>query len=230
MHADYYRNTLYPLQDNVLNIVAAVDNHFYLTGGTALGRAWLHHRYSDDLDFFVNNDARYKEQVQRIIQALERSKLDVERADMQDSFSRFFIQGEKVRLKIDFINDIEYRVGEVNSTTLFVRTDTMRNILSNKVTAIGRLEAKDVVDILYIARNLSFNWMEIFEEAGKKDMWVNPVDTAALLEQFPIEKTDTIAWIGEKPEEDEFKEWLHIATADILTGENNSLYQGNGRT
>jgi len=107
---------------------------------------------------------------------------------------------------------------------LFVRTDTMRNILSNKLTAIGRLEAKDVVDILYIARNLSFNRMGIFEEAEKKDMWVNPVDTAALLEQFPIEKTDTIAWSGEKPNEDEFKKWLHSVTADILTGDNNSLY------
>jgi predicted nucleotidyltransferase component of viral defense system len=27
---------------------------FYLTGGTALSRAYLNHRYSDDLDFFVN--------------------------------------------------------------------------------------------------------------------------------------------------------------------------------
>ncbi len=106
----------------------------------------------------------------------------------------------------------------------------MRNILSNTLTAIGRLEAKDIVDILYIARNLSFNWMEIFEEAEKKDMWVNSVDTAALLEQFPIEKTDTIAWSGEKPNEDEFKKWLHSVTADILTGDNNSLYKADGRT
>jgi len=149
MHADYYLNTLYPLQDRVLNVMATVDNHFYLTGGTALGRAYLHHRYSDDLDFFVNNDDRYREQVERIVQALEQSNLDVERAAMHESFSRCFIQGKKGRLKIDYINDIEYRAGEANSTALFVRTDTMRNILSNKLTAIGRLEAKDIVDILY---------------------------------------------------------------------------------
>jgi len=28
---------------------------FYLTGGTALSRGYFNHRYSDDLDLFVNN-------------------------------------------------------------------------------------------------------------------------------------------------------------------------------
>lgn len=29
-----------------------LKSHFYFTGGTALSAAYLHHRYSDDLDFF----------------------------------------------------------------------------------------------------------------------------------------------------------------------------------
>jgi predicted nucleotidyltransferase component of viral defense system len=51
MHDDYYGNILYPLQYKVLEIVAELPVDFYLTGGTALSRAYLNHRYSDDLDF-----------------------------------------------------------------------------------------------------------------------------------------------------------------------------------
>ena len=53
MHEDYYQKNLYPLQDKVLQIIGAVDNNFYLTGGTALSRAYLHHRFSDDLFFLL---------------------------------------------------------------------------------------------------------------------------------------------------------------------------------
>lgn len=85
------------------------------------------------------------------------------------------------------------------------------------------MEAKDIVDIIYISRNLSFNWKDIFKEAEKKDIWVNPVDTAALLEQFPIEKTDAIAWKETKPDYPDIKTWIKTAISDILKGDTNSL-------
>ncbi len=56
MSENYYNFQLYPLQDKVLNILSEADHHFYLTGGTALSRQYLHHRYSDDLDFFLNRE------------------------------------------------------------------------------------------------------------------------------------------------------------------------------
>ena len=70
MHDDYYQNTLYPLQDKVLDIAGKLSVGFYLTGGTALSRAYLHHRYSDDLYFFVNDATDFKTQVNIIIRAL----------------------------------------------------------------------------------------------------------------------------------------------------------------
>jgi predicted nucleotidyltransferase component of viral defense system len=45
---------LYAFQDELLKIVRAQNLDFYLTGGTALSRVYLNHRYSDDLDLFVN--------------------------------------------------------------------------------------------------------------------------------------------------------------------------------
>jgi len=44
---------LYALQDEVLEKVFAVEDEFYLTGGTALSRFYQEKRYSDDLDFFT---------------------------------------------------------------------------------------------------------------------------------------------------------------------------------
>jgi len=70
---DFYRTRLYPLQDRILARVAAIDTGFYLTGGTAASRGYLHHRYSDDLDLFVNDDERFGLWAQRIVQALASS-------------------------------------------------------------------------------------------------------------------------------------------------------------
>lgn len=106
----YYTDTLYPLQDKVLKIIDALGTPFYLTGGTALSRCYLHHRYSDDLDFFVNNEPKF--------------------------------------VKVDFVNDVAFRYGNVEKKILFSRVDTIENILSNKISAVmSRDEAKDVVDI-----------------------------------------------------------------------------------
>lgn len=55
MDKEKYATRLYPLQDEVLKIVNDQKTGFYLTGGTALSRGYLHHRLSDDLDFFVND-------------------------------------------------------------------------------------------------------------------------------------------------------------------------------
>ncbi|MBI5050865.1 MAG: nucleotidyl transferase AbiEii/AbiGii toxin family protein, partial [Nitrospirae bacterium] len=57
MPAEYYSKILYPLQDKVFP--AVIDSPFYLTGGTALSRGYYNHRYSDDLDYFVNDHSDF---------------------------------------------------------------------------------------------------------------------------------------------------------------------------
>ncbi len=87
MHDDYYQNTLYPLQDKVLEIVGKLPVGFYLTGGTALSRAYLHHRYSDDLDFFVNDVPDFKSQVNSIIKALADAGHPINTSVADDGFA-----------------------------------------------------------------------------------------------------------------------------------------------
>ena len=66
----YYQEELYPLQDSVLACVATVEAECYLTGGTALAREYLQHRYSDDLDFFWNDSPRFRADVSDMLNVL----------------------------------------------------------------------------------------------------------------------------------------------------------------
>ena len=59
MDPAWFEQVLYPFQDEVLAVAERVETGFYLTGGTALGRVHLRHRYSEDLGLFVNDDDRF---------------------------------------------------------------------------------------------------------------------------------------------------------------------------
>lgn len=73
MSNHFYKDNLYPLQDKVLKVIGTSDTPFYLTGGTVLGRFLLNHRYSDDLDFFLNSDSDFKEHTDKLIEHLKLS-------------------------------------------------------------------------------------------------------------------------------------------------------------
>ena len=69
--AGHYTQSLYPLQDGILKIVQGLALPFYLTRGTALSRHYFAHRYSDDLDLFVNKDPDFNVHTAKIFAALE---------------------------------------------------------------------------------------------------------------------------------------------------------------
>ncbi len=60
MDASYFLSSIYPLQDVILSALTGVDAGFYLSGGTAASRAYLQHRFSEDLDLFVNDAAEFQ--------------------------------------------------------------------------------------------------------------------------------------------------------------------------
>lgn len=198
---------------------------FYLTGGTSLSRAYLNHRYSDDLDFFVNNASDFKSQVNTVLKALTMDGMHFETSVADEGFARVFVFEGDHPLKLDFVNDVPFRSGTSTSTPLFERTDNLLNILSNKVTALGRYSPKDVVDIVFICENLHFNWENILNDASEKDLWVNPINVVEILEQFPTHKLKEIAWINKAPSNEWFNSRINKIIPDILDGCENSLCQ-----
>ncbi|MCD6118194.1 nucleotidyl transferase AbiEii/AbiGii toxin family protein [bacterium] len=222
MQKDYYLNKLYPFQDEVFKIIAEEKTGFYLTGGTALGRFYLQHRFSDDLDFFLNHADDFSLQADRIIDVFKQKNIQFYVGIKSSDFVRISMQKKGVNLKVDFINDVEFHYGEFKKFKLFPRVDNWRNILSNKLTALDRREPKDIADILFICRNYSFHWKDIFKESLNKVVYLDALDVSKILAEFPIEYLLDIIWQNEPDTDDAAEDILQIAK-DILRKERNSI-------
>lgn len=221
MPETYYKDLLYPFQDKILRIIESLGLGFYLTGGTALGRCYLNHRYSDDLDLFVNSHEDFKNQCNTAINALKKHwKCDV--ATSADTFMRIFVEAEKIALKVDFVNDLPSHFGDIQQSSIFHRIDSWRNILSNKICALGRLEVKDIADIVFIANHYRFEWETIIAEAKEKDLWVDPIEICRIIDQFPTDLLKTIKWIRTVNIQ-KLKKQINVIHDDIFTGSVNSL-------
>ena len=81
----------------------------------------------------------------------------------RDSFVslKVYRDNPDILLKLDFVNDVAPHFGEFVETDIFQKTDSIRNMLSNKLTALYRFAGKDVADIREIALHESVNWTEI---------------------------------------------------------------------
>lgn len=149
MEREDYFTKLYPLQDAVLAAFASTETEFYLTGGTAASRGYLNHRFSDDLDLFVNDDSRFGLWADRfIVSANERPGWDVTVGLRDLRFVRFSVAVRELSLKVELVNDGPSRVGRVSVHPVLGRLDTAENILANKLTALAdRQEPKDLADV-----------------------------------------------------------------------------------
>lgn len=228
----YYEENLYPLQNGVLSIVRKSGTPFFLTGGTALSRHYTHHRYSDDLDFFVIDDPNYSDYVNTLLQLLTKAepenRITLERTNISRSkdYTRIFVidsGNTDIELKIDLINDVAAHYGRITSDPVLGRIDSIRNILSNKLTALFRNEPKDVTDIHVIAKKYGFNWKEIVLEAKSKEAGIEPEAIYDLLMSFPTKYLEDIKWINQ-PKKEDFQREIRLISNDLLFGRINSLY------
>ena len=223
----FYIDKLYPFQDEILLLIQDADLDFYLTGGTVLSRHYLRHRYSDDLDFFVNASKDFKAQADKIVAALRKAACQMRIGLATEAYVRLLLERDGLLLKVDLINDVPFHFGELHQTPLFYRTDNWRNILSNKLCAMGRAESKDLADILFIAKAFNFEWKDIFREAREKDIWVDPIEICRLIKTFPVSLFDSLKWIS-RPDPDWLKEALLVLHDDIFWGNANSVNSQTG--
>jgi len=196
MNKSYFED-LYPFQDRVLKVISAVKTDFYLTGGTAASRGYLNHRFSDDLDLFVNDDNRFGLWVERIIQAL--TKLPAWKCvvdQKEERFARLTLAHVNLALKIEMVNDVPARVGQVIIHPVLGRLDSAGNILANKVTALlDREEPKDLADIWGFCCQLGLSLTEAITDAQSKAAGVFPADLARLLCSAMPADWEAVRWI-----------------------------------
>lgn len=222
-YAEFYQNRLYPLQDKVLKVINQVAPDFYLTGGTALSRFYLRHRYSEDLDFFVNRHKKFKELTNNIAKGFE-GQFQKFRVQLSDTdFQRLFVYEKDTELKIELINDVGYHFKSTEKKNK-LHLDSWQNVLSNKVCALSRNATKDYADILFLALRYAFNWVEIYNAAKSKDTWVNEIASAQLIDEFDIKRLSEIKWMNESMDINKFSNHFHIIAKDILMAADNSLF------
>ncbi len=195
-----------------------------------MSRGYLNHRFSDDLDLFVNNDDSFQKHIEKAISSLEQEGIAISfDKNSSPDFTRIYVDQnknglDKKGLKIDFVNDIPVHFGNIAETSVYYRTDSIRNILSNKYTALYRISAKDVVDICTIAENYSFNWSDIIKEADQKEGGLDGKEIVQIFSCFSNEDFEKIRWI-EKPEIKEFRKKIATVAKDMLEGRENTLFQ-----
>ena len=222
--SQYYEGSLYPLQNGVLSAVEICKTLFYLTGGTALSRAYYHHRYSDDLDFFVNNAPDFHEQVDQVFVKLKEEgffwdeDIDFISRDRFVSF-KIYRKESDVKLKLDFVNDVAPHFGDLVKTEIFDRTDSIRNILSNKLTALFRFAGKDVADIREIALHESIDWAEIIKEARYKEAGIELSVAGDILKGIPQNAFEEVHWVN-NPGWETFKSDIDKIIFDMMSVSN----------
>lgn len=230
MQKAYYLTTLYPFQDGIISLMKDLGTAFYLTGGTALSRGYYNHRFSDDLDFFVNNDSDYLSYVKKFLKKIVGSDMyEISHNlnyQINDDFSRFFLErtdkSDEAVLKVDFINDIDLYYGEIINDEKFGKLDNVKNILINKITALTRFEPKDIADIWIIAKNLNFNWKEILNKVKNKDAGVTEEEASGIIINFPEDFFERIRW-NIKVDKKTFRTDISVISKELLNGKENSL-------
>lgn len=227
-HAQYYEESLYPLQNKILRAVNGLSSPFYLTGGTALSRGYFNHRYSDDLDFFANGIDDFEDLSAKAIKAirgLPGISLLPSFTTVSEAFIALMVRSDDgTMLKIDFVNDIPYRNGKPVMHDGLGNLDSLENILTNKISAlIGRTEMKDVVDLWRICKGMPFSWKDAIDKALYKEACIDNMMIAETLSSISQKDFDAIRWIR-KPDFTSFEKELATIGKELLEEKDNSLF------
>jgi predicted nucleotidyltransferase component of viral defense system len=217
MDKSFYTHKLYPFQDQVLRILSAAETGFYLTGGTALSRGYLNHRFSDDLDFFVNDRREFVLWSDRIIQALRQTdQWQTQVLLREERYVRINLNTAGIDLKIECVNDVPSRVGEPWIHPVLGRLDTAENILANKITAVlDRSAPKDLADIWGLCLNMQLSLKDALTGAHGKAAGVFEADLARVLCSVTHTDWELVRWIN-PPNSDHYIQQLNQLGQDLI--------------
>ena len=233
----YYTESLFPFQDGILAIVRSIEAPFYLTGGTALNRHYCFVRFSDDLDLFLNRDSEFSTHVDLLYAALEKESgkglfsIVYDRVKRFEDYAQIYLKqsdpkNQDLFLKIDLVNDVARHYGELEWNDNLGWVDSWKNILSNKIAALYRIEPKDVIDLWCLAKMKHFNWAEIVREASTKEAGLDPLVLYDLLKSFPHKELSAINWVVPFEVEEILLDLATMA-GELFEGCDNSLYVDN---
>jgi len=162
--------------------IAYLEDNFYLTGGTALSAFYLGHRYSEDLDFFSENEVDMIN-IDSAVNALKKDT-GAKKVDFEQSYNRnlFFFHFDKMILKTEFTYFPFSRI-EKNGIECGISIDSLIDIAVNKLfTIYQRSAARDYIDLYFICKEKKWKIGELIKKAKLKFDW--HIDPLQLGTQF----------------------------------------------
>ncbi len=150
-----------------------LTNNFYFTGGTALSEYYLHHRYSEDLDFFT--ERKYNTQIIfTFINDLSKKFRFIFESELIEMLYRFTIRfSDKQILKLGFSYYPGKRVkkGKIING---IEIDSLLDIAINKISTVEqRYSIKDYVDLYFLFNKFTV-WNLIEGARIKFNMEIEP--------------------------------------------------------
>jgi predicted nucleotidyltransferase component of viral defense system len=144
------------------------QEHFYLTGGTALAEYYLAHRLSYDLDLFTSDADLIVPFSYRIEQATQSAGMEIKTVRRFASLVEFQVNQGESALKIDLALDSPFRFAPAELGNAGVLVNDFTDIQADKTLAFfGRAEPRDAIDLYFLLQKTSLE--ELVKLARQKD-------------------------------------------------------------
>ncbi|MBI2443658.1 MAG: nucleotidyl transferase AbiEii/AbiGii toxin family protein [Candidatus Magasanikbacteria bacterium] len=163
-------------QRTVLDAIAGEKyfaDRYYLAGGTALSEFYLHHRLSEDLDFFTEQQEVNKMAVMKFLKknSPRLGVIRIETKQVYGLYSCFLRFTDNTTLKVDF-NYYPFPRIERGMKYKNLWVDSVYDIAVNKVhTIVMKPRARDYVDLYFIIRDKQWNLEDLLMQAKAKFDW-----------------------------------------------------------
>ncbi len=178
--------------------------HFYFTGGTPLSAFYLHHRLSEDIDLFSEEEfdlLPIRIFIGKAQRALKLKKVDYRQYFSLHTFELYF--STQNILKVDFSYYPFPRI-EKGERYGALAVDSVLDIAVNKVHTIAmKPRARDFIDIYFIIHDFGYDFFDLLMKAKVKFDWhIDPLQLgsrlfeAAEIRDLPrmIRKVDEKDW------------------------------------
>lgn len=180
------KTILTPAQHNFLQLAQtenAITDWFFLTGGTALSEFYLHHRLSEDLDFFSTSEINTL-QIEKIIRKfiVEYKATRFTRRQLMGLYvyQIFFKTGKS--LKIDF-NHFVFDQLEAGRKVKNLKIASLWDITIDKLyTILTNPRGRDYIDLYFAVKEQDCNMDQLISALREK--YEFEIDNINMLSQF----------------------------------------------
>lgn len=136
---------------------------YYLTGGTALAEFYLHHRRSEDIDFFTTSQV-FQPKIDAFLHGLQKEAgiVGITWKPISGLYTYSLTYGDGEVIKVDFN---EYDFPQVEHGSMFgkLKVDSEYDIAINKLyTIFSRHKARDYVDLYMLLSRGDYTLEQLF--------------------------------------------------------------------